>query len=63
MLAGENCSYFEQPFPPEHYDYGARIPIHVDSKGLARAPSGPGLGVDIDWEQIESGAFLIYDTE
>lgn len=62
MLAAENCSYFEQPFPPEHYDYGARTPVQVDPKGFARAPSGSGLGVVIDWEQIESDAFLIYDT-
>ena len=37
--------------------------VGIDSDGCVSAPDGPGLGLDIDWKQIESDATLVIDTE
>jgi L-alanine-DL-glutamate epimerase-like enolase superfamily enzyme len=62
MLASGNCSYFEQPVPVEHFDYAAQTPVRVDKRGYAHAPSAPGLGIGMDWERIESDAFLTFEA-
>jgi len=62
MMAYGNCSYFEQPVPVEHFDYAAKSPIRVDERGYAHAPSGPGLGIEMDWDRIEADAFLTFEV-
>ena len=38
----------------EHLSYGLAEPLAIDGHGIVHAPTGPGLGVDIDWELINS---------
>lgn len=59
-LAIPNCSWFEvlTPQPTGVYgiddlSYGLTEPFDI-SDGVVRAPTGPGLGYDIDWELINS---------
>ena len=61
MLAYPNCTYFEQPFPYPAFEYGSRNPIRTDQKGYVHAPTGPGLGIDLDWQAIEASALLVYE--
>jgi L-alanine-DL-glutamate epimerase-like enolase superfamily enzyme len=35
----------------------------VESDGCVSALDGPGLGLDLDWKQIERDASLVIDTE
>jgi L-alanine-DL-glutamate epimerase-like enolase superfamily enzyme len=51
-LAIRNCEYFEVLLPDAANKYGLVQDIEVDSKGWVRAPTGPGLGVEIDFELI-----------
>ena len=53
MLAGANCTRFEQATPVEMYEFGARQVIRPDADGLVRPSGLPGLGVEMDWELIE----------
>jgi L-alanine-DL-glutamate epimerase-like enolase superfamily enzyme len=60
-MAIDNCDWFEVlPFNRtgdhtlEHLSYGlAGFPV-IDSHGDIHAPTGPGLGVDVDWELINA---------
>jgi len=63
MLGVSGCSYFEHPVPVEHYEYACANPIRIEADGCVSAPDGPGLGLDLDWKQIESDASLVIDTE
>ncbi|MDE0417734.1 MAG: hypothetical protein OXI95_12475 [bacterium] len=62
MLGVRGCSYFEQPVPVEHFDYGAANPIRTDLQGNATLPNGPGLGLAIQADRIENDAFTTLDT-
>jgi L-alanine-DL-glutamate epimerase-like enolase superfamily enzyme len=60
-LAVHNCDWFEVlAFNPagapglEHWGYGLATPLVVDGSGDVRAPAGPGLGVEVDWDLINS---------
>ena len=63
MLGVAGCSYFEHPVPFEHFEYACVNPIRIEADGCVSAPDGPGLGLDIDWKQIERDASLVIDTE
>jgi len=62
MLGVKGCSYFEHPVPYEHFEYGCANPIRIEKDGCVSAPQGPGLGLDLDWDQIERDASLVIDT-
>ena len=62
MLGLEGCTWFEHPAPHEPYDYATRNPLMLDSRGCVAAAEGPGLGIDIQWEQIETDAFETFDS-
>jgi L-alanine-DL-glutamate epimerase-like enolase superfamily enzyme len=62
MLGLEGCTWFEHPAPQEPYDYATRNPLMLDSQGCVRAARGPGLGIDMDWERIETDAFVTFDS-
>ena len=47
-----NCEYFEVLQPDSAQKYGLVNDIEVDSEGFVHAPTGPGLGYEIDWELI-----------
>ena len=63
MLGVSGCSYFEHPVPVEHYEYACANPIRIEADGCVSAPDGPGLGLDLDWKQIERDASLAIDTD
>jgi len=61
MMAVDNAEWFEVlafnrsgDHSLEHLSYGLTEPLAIDAKGLIHAPTGPGLGVDVDWELIDS---------
>jgi L-alanine-DL-glutamate epimerase-like enolase superfamily enzyme len=53
MLGQPGCSYFEQPTPYEVFEFGSVGAIRPDAQGLVRVPDAPGLGVDVDWGDVE----------
>jgi L-alanine-DL-glutamate epimerase-like enolase superfamily enzyme len=61
MLAIDNCEWFEVlafnrsgDHSLEHLSYGLAEPLAIDADGYLRAPTAPGLGVEIDWDLINS---------
>lgn len=52
-VAMRNCDYFEVLVPEESYRYGLKRYVEVDAGGNVHAPSGPGLGVEIDWDYVD----------
>lgn len=54
MLAFDNVSYFELPYPVEPWEYAVSTPVRPDASGLVRAPDAPGLGLELDWERVRS---------
>ena len=54
MLAAGNCSYFEQSLPYDLFEYGVLDKIRTDSSGMIRGPQQPGLGVNVDWDMMET---------
>jgi L-alanine-DL-glutamate epimerase-like enolase superfamily enzyme len=61
IMAIPNCSWFEVlafnkagSHTLEHLSYGLAQPLHIDGEGNLHAPTGPGLGIDVDWELIDS---------
>ena len=60
-MATDHCDWFEVlafnrsgEHSLEHLSYGLAEPLAIDADGLLHAPTGPGLGVAIDWELINS---------
>ncbi|MBN35777.1 MAG: hypothetical protein CMM46_13585 [Rhodospirillaceae bacterium] len=62
MLGMIGCTWFEHPVPSEHYDYPLRNPIALDAHGCVGASDRPGLGADMDWDDIEANAFATFDS-
>jgi L-alanine-DL-glutamate epimerase-like enolase superfamily enzyme len=54
MLAFDNVSYFELPYPVEPWEYAVSSPVRPDASGLVHAPQAPGLGLELDWERVRS---------
>jgi L-alanine-DL-glutamate epimerase-like enolase superfamily enzyme len=56
--AVKNCDFFEVLYPIENFAFGLKdkLPI-VD--GYATPPSGPGLGMEIDWDDIDNCTVLV----
>jgi L-alanine-DL-glutamate epimerase-like enolase superfamily enzyme len=52
-MAIRNCEYFEVLLPDAANKFGLIEDIAVDAQGLVHAPTGPGLGVAIDFERIK----------
>jgi L-alanine-DL-glutamate epimerase-like enolase superfamily enzyme len=53
MLAISNCDFFELPVPEGVFDRAVRNGIRIDENGYVHAPRGNGLGVEIDWEEVD----------
>ncbi len=51
-MAIRNCEYFEMLYPDPVHSYGLVHPLAIDADGLLHAPTGPGLGVEIDMALI-----------
>jgi len=59
MGAIPNCTYCEFPYDPpgwvpEGRDAMLTEPIRIDREGYVAVPSGPGLGVEVDWEKVRA---------
>lgn len=59
MGAIPNCTHCEYPYDPPGWVPEARDamltePITVDEEGYVKVPDAPGLGVEVDWEKVES---------
>ena len=61
VMAVPHCSMYEVlvPHAPGSYDldhlsYGLAEPINIDGDGLVHAPTGPGLGIEPDWDLLGS---------
>lgn len=52
MLAIHNCDLFEIPVPQGILDVGMKDVIRVEADGFTNAPTKPGLGYDVDWDEI-----------
>jgi len=53
IMAIRNCEFFEVLLPDAAQKYGLARDITVDAAGLVHAPTGPGLGAEIDVELIK----------
>ena len=62
MLGTGLCTYFEQAVPWEPYEYGMHDVIRTQPDEHVVAPSGPGLGVEIDWAAMEAATIHRLDT-
>ena len=54
MLAFDNVSYFELPYPVEPWEYAVSTTVRPDGAGLVRAPDASGLGLEVDWEKVRA---------
>lgn len=61
MLAYGNCTYFEQAYPYEPFEVGSLDVIRTDKDGYVHAPEGYGLGVRMDWEEIEKITIMKFE--
>ena len=58
ILATKNCSLFELPIENGNegcFDVGTNDVIRIDEEGCVHGPEKPGLGLEIDWAQVEKG--------
>jgi len=58
MLANEHTSYFEAPMPMEAFEFGMKNVIPL-KQGRVFAPKGPGLGIEVDWENLDRADFYV----
>ena len=52
IMAIPNTEFFEILLPSASQKYGLVQDIEVDAQGMVHAPTGPGLGAQIDFELI-----------
>ena len=62
MLGLNHSTYFEQAVPYEHYEYGMKDVIRTQSDGMVRAPKGPGLGFEVDWNLMNEASIFAFDS-
>ncbi len=62
MLGQGGCTWFEHPAHQDGYDYAGYNPVKLDSGGCVSAADGAGMGIDMNWEQIEADAFEVFDS-
>ena len=53
MLTVRHCDFVEIPVPRGTFDQGMRNSIWIDDDGWVTAPSRPGLGYEIDWDEMD----------
>ena len=54
ILSLPNCEYHEHIVPEKWHQFGLAGDIQVDAEGYVHAPTGPGLGFEIDWDLLRS---------
>ena len=58
MLANERTRYFEAPMPKEAFEFGMTNSLLLE-QGRVLATEGPGLGIEVDWDRLETADFYI----
>ena len=58
MLANERTRYFEAPMPVEAFEFGMTSG-HTNAQGRAITTTRPGLGIEVNWEQLASADFYV----
>lgn len=48
-----NCEYFEYFVPGPVFQFPMKDPLLIDEQGMIHVPDKPGLGVEIDWDEVE----------
>jgi L-alanine-DL-glutamate epimerase-like enolase superfamily enzyme len=68
MMAIDNCDWLEVlafnragDHSLAHFSYGLIEPFTVDAEGYVHAPTGPGLGVGVDWPLINSSVHAVVE--
>ncbi|MDP6667438.1 MAG: enolase C-terminal domain-like protein [Dehalococcoidia bacterium] len=54
MMSSLNCTYFEYWLPREVHQWGVVSQLEINGDGNLDAPTGPGLGVELDEDWIAS---------
>ena len=54
MMSSLNCTYFEYWLPKEVHEWGVTRQLEINDKGNLDAPTGPGLGIELDEDWIAS---------
>lgn len=52
IMSSINCTYFEYWLPKEVHQWGVKEQLKINKNGNLDAPTGPGLGIDLDEEWI-----------
>ena len=60
-LANARTRYFEAPTPTEAFEFGMKNGILLD-RGRVVAPDGPGLGIQVHWERLDTADFYVYSN-
>ena len=53
MGAIKNCEFFEHPEPIAPYEFCGKDHLRIDSEGYMHMPTKPGMGVDLDWDEVD----------
>lgn len=53
IAAMRNCEFLELLGPVETFAFGLKTPLPIE-RGIARLPSTPGLGAELDWDEIDA---------
>ncbi len=61
-LATPHSRYFEVPVPRQDFDLPGVSPIAVNASGTATAAEAPGLGLEIDWTELEAASEMVLDV-
>lgn len=59
MLANERSEYFEAPMPKAAFEFGMKNG-NLLKQGKIVAPEGPGLGIEVDWDRLDTADFYRY---
>ncbi len=51
---------FELPVPAAPHEFGVLNPYWIGSGGEVAAPQAPGLGIDVDWERMQSATLASF---
>ncbi len=62
MLSVPFCTYYEQAVPYPSYEFAMNDVIRTQPDGYVTAPSGPGLGVELDWKAVEASTIFSFDS-
>jgi L-alanine-DL-glutamate epimerase-like enolase superfamily enzyme len=57
-LAISNCRFFELLYPTDEFAFGMAHGLEIED-GYIHPPSGPGLGVDYDWDWIDNATVAV----